>query len=376
MERISVDQLQPDQIFDKCLAFDNHIIILMPGLKLSEEDINSFKNWKITSLLLVEKEKIIADLTEDVSTEFASKKAAYVHLIQEAVDVLKRFYKDVEYRGMTSFLVIKNLARECLFMLKKNSEFVSLYMHAYLPKTSEFESDALKVAIYSLIIGIELKLDDKKLLILFECAVLINIGLLKMKPLLKKSTKLEDKEKQLLQRHPIIGFNIIKNKMKLNDLYALVTLTHQERIDGSGHPRHLTGDKLPLYSKIIAVAKQYVALSVIKPYRRDFSLYDAMQLLISDGGKKLDQMVLNCLLTRLSLYPIGSIVLLNNLKIGIVFSVNKRSPLLPKVLLVLDEGGQKLLTSKQLIDLSNQKGIVIKKAITDADITSSAYNCL
>ncbi|MFI3136584.1 MAG: HD domain-containing phosphohydrolase, partial [Methylococcaceae bacterium] len=72
---------------------------------------------------------------------------------------------------------------------------------------------------------------------------------------------------------------------KLMQLGALIALTHHEKYDGSGYPRALTGDKTPIYGQIIAVADVFDALTSERPYKKPWSIADAIAFLNEGSGQ-------------------------------------------------------------------------------------------
>ena len=94
-------------------------------------------------------------------------------------------------------------------------------------------------------------------------------------------------EMQLMQRHPSYSRLILEALPGLEEA-ALWVGAHHERPDGKGYPEMLTGDLIPLESRIIAVANVYVALTSDRPYRRALSERDALKVLTGAAGSQLD----------------------------------------------------------------------------------------
>jgi len=112
---------------------------------------------------------------------------------------------------------------------------------------------------------------------------------------------------------------------------TLAALEHHERENGSGYPRKLTGDKISLYAKIIAVACSYEALSTKRPYKEAKDGYTGMLELLKNEGKKYDDVVVRALVYSLSLYPIGLYVLLSDGNKGQVVDADAERPQFPVV---------------------------------------------
>ena len=105
---------------------------------------------------------------------------------------------------------------------------------------------------------------------------------------LRKPDKLSDEEWEIMKQHPTIGAEkVLKSNEMLKDLIPIVKY-HHERIDGKGYPEKLTGDKIPLAAKIVAVADAYHALVSDRPYRKGLGIDKACEILTSGMGTQWD----------------------------------------------------------------------------------------
>jgi diguanylate cyclase (GGDEF)-like protein len=85
--------------------------------------------------------------------------------------------------------------------------------------------------------------------------------------ILNKAGRLTDREQEEVQRHPDVGYRILSATSEMLDLADCV-LSHHERWDGKGYPRGLSGEKIPIEARIIALADSYDAMSSQRPYRK------------------------------------------------------------------------------------------------------------
>ncbi|QTA86983.1 HDIG domain-containing protein [Desulfonema magnum] len=93
---------------------------------------------------------------------------------------------------------------------------------------------------------------------------------------LNKPGKLTNAEMKEIQSHSRIGYNILSRIPMLREISEIV-LHHHERFDGKGYPRGLMGDKIPLESRIIAVADAFDAMTSDRPYRKGMPSDDAVR---------------------------------------------------------------------------------------------------
>ncbi|MDR1352208.1 MAG: HD-GYP domain-containing protein [Treponema sp.] len=192
-------------------------------------------------------------------------------------------------------------------------------------------SHTVKSLILTVVMGSYLKFNDTQLVELGIAALLHESGMLHIPP----DTYLTDKpltreERRAILSHPILGFNMLQS-LNFPQSIRLAVLEHHERENGSGYPQRLTGPKISLYAKIIAVACSFEAITSARPYKdaRDGHM-GILDLLKNEGGRY-DEMALRALIFSLSIYPIGSYVLLSDGRKAQVVDVNPKEPRYPIV---------------------------------------------
>jgi GAF domain-containing protein len=93
--------------------------------------------------------------------------------------------------------------------------------------------------------------------------------------ILGKPGKLTDEEFDILKRHPVVGYEVLKNLHMLTDELVIVR-SHHERFDGKGYPDKKTGDELPIIAWIVAAADAFDAMTSDRPYRKGMSIEVAL----------------------------------------------------------------------------------------------------
>jgi len=114
---------------------------------------------------------------------------------------------------------------------------------------------------------------------------------------LKKPGPLTPQERAEMNRHPVIGAEILgRSRIPLFQLAAEVALSHHERFDGTGYPARLAGEAIPLSGRIVAVVDFFDALTMDRCYRPAFSDTYALEMLAAERGKAFDPRVADCFL--------------------------------------------------------------------------------
>jgi len=139
------------------------------------------------------------------------------------------------------------------------------------------------------------ELDRQQVLDIVEAAKLHDIGKVAMPDeVLLKPGKLTPEEFKIIQTHPIHGANLLNEAVKkLGDDDLLkegqnIAYAHHEKWDGSGYPRGLKGDEIPLSARIVAISDVFDALTTERPYKTAFSTEQAFEILYKDAGTHFD----------------------------------------------------------------------------------------
>jgi putative nucleotidyltransferase with HDIG domain len=146
-----------------------------------------------------------------------------------------------------------------------------------------------RVAELAVALGKELGLNEERLEVLRIASLLHDIGKIYIREgILNKLSKLDNLEMSLIKTHPKEGYEILKS-VDFPGPVAEIVLQHHERLDGSGYPEGLTGDKIRLESKILAVADVFEALTSDRPYRSSFTFDYTMKKISDSSGKLYDR---------------------------------------------------------------------------------------
>ena len=136
-----------------------------------------------------------------------------------------------------------------------------------------------RVAARAVAIAQVLGLDEQGVKTIRLGALLRDIGNAKLPPaLVQKAGGLTTSERELIERHPILGEELLKGLVPLRAILPIVRW-HHERLDGGGYPDHLTAEALPLEVRVVTVADRFEALLVDRPDRTKVSEQEAVRIL-------------------------------------------------------------------------------------------------
>ena len=141
----------------------------------------------------------------------------------------------------------------------------------------------------------------------------VDVATISMIPneILNKPGRLTDDEFNIMKKHSVYGYNMLKDRKDLNNSILMGVLQHHERIDGTGYPLGFDAPKICQFAKILSVADVYDALVTKRPYKDALSQRDAVEMLMSMTNQ-LDIGVMRAFMSSMILYPVDSIVQLSN----------------------------------------------------------------
>ncbi|MCK8817433.1 HD-GYP domain-containing protein [Natroniella sulfidigena] len=236
---------------------------------------------------------------------------------------------------------------------------------SYLHRLKSLENDivlhSVNVTVFSLIIGCKLGYGEERLKNLALGSFLHDIGKSLVGPqILNQSSKLTSVEFTKVQKHTVYGYRILEEQLNINELAARVAYYHHERGDGSGYPDGIRAKFVDEFSRIVAIADVFDAMTNHRTYRAKIKLREVIEYLyVAISQNKLDQELTKIFLDCLLPYPVGTKVKLSIGCEAIVTKVDRNAKMRPVVELTNLYG----LNKKVELDLSKQLHICIEEVI-------------
>ena len=132
---------------------------------------------------------------------------------------------------------------------------------------------------------------SKKEIEIIKCgAILHDVGKIKIdNSILNKTCSLNDIEYDIIKKHPIYGFQILKEYVNNKEILNIIKF-HHERWDGNGYPFKLKGKKIPLKARIVSIIDAFDAMTSFRPYRSTpLSIEEALEEIRNNAGIQFDK---------------------------------------------------------------------------------------
>lgn len=398
LRRIKIEDLKEGMMFSEPLFFDDgKNRVLGKGYPVSQRELSVLKQWKVPFVMTagksIKKSTEVAELVDELDrlsdeggtatakTGGKQKKTAEENTILQLPDILTHselyteylaiiltldiFLNDVKKRKPISARPIDGIALRLRNLIAADRPLViSFILSAHIP-----ERDMAKALVDSAILAETIAnfmhLPEDYIDDIVLGSLLHDCGMMRIPDaILNKKTALSDTEMQTVAAHTIYGYKAALSEFVYTERVAMLVLEHHERWDGKGYPNGLDKDSIEIGARIIAVVDAFVAMTAHKAYRNALLGYDAMKTLLADKGRRFDYEVIKAMTQSIGVYPIGSIVLMNDTSIVRVVGIAPEAPLRPLIRVLIDETGHLYPNNKgKLIDLKEHTNTFIVKAV-------------
>ena len=250
--------------------------------------------------------KLHADVPLVVVTALEDKEIRYQALEAGATDFLTKPIDHTECRARCRNLLLLShhqrliKDRAHLLEMKVNEATHEIRIREQetllrLAKAGEYRDEetgnhVLRMAKFARLMAEKLGLPESDCHVIEIAAPMHDIGKIGVPDnILLKPGKLDQNELQIMRTHTRIGYEILKDSpSKYLQMGAVIALGHHERYDGKGYPSRLRGYEIPLEARIVAVSDVFDALTSVRPYKKAWSIDEALNYLRTERGKHFD----------------------------------------------------------------------------------------
>ncbi|WIF95236.1 HD-GYP domain-containing protein [Caminicella sporogenes] len=362
--KINVENVKAGMILGQNIYDNNGNILLSKGIKIRDSYLKKIKDLGIDEILIVneEKDNSCSNYCRTMYHDNSHKKIIFEKTRREAKDFIEKTMKKIYFDNNIDVERLKSIVSNILDNLLSNDEVIISLENLRKVDDYTFEH-SVNVCILSLVIGISLGYSYDELLDLGIGAILHDIGKMMVpKEILNKPGPLTAEEYDIVKKHTIYGYEIIKKNSLISEIAAQVVLSHHERPDGCGYPQGKSLDDMHCYSKIVAIADVYDALTSNRTYKSKVDAYEALEYIRTMAGSQFDKEIVKEFIKCIGIYPVGSIVRLNTNEVGLVVDINKFKPNKPIVRILIGNDGRKV-TDYIEVDINKNPDVAITSLI-------------
>lgn len=378
MNKISIESLPEGKFISAPVYLDEKYILLSPDIEVNSELKLMLKKWEYKFVFSdgspIDTAQTGAgigvsgdSIMLDKSIKEQEEEKEILEFYDGCISFMDNYFKNFLENNALPITKISDKVKEIISTLKEHRTYLLNIPERENSLDMYFPIHSVKTAILSLAIGEFTKLPPHKLIELGISALLHELGMLLLPANIYRNNRiLTDRERQIIRTHPVITYKALKEAEYPSPI-CLAVLEHHEHIDGSGYPRGVAGGKISLYGKILGVASAYSAATSKREFREGKDGHSGIMDLLRGKGKKYDETILRALVYIISVYPVGTYVLLTNGAKGIVIKTNLETPKNPILKLLTDENGSPY-SHKPILQTNPEDDIQVERTLSKEEI--------
>lgn len=238
----------------------------------------------------------------------------------------------------------------------KNEIILDYCLQMRMVKERNLSEKAVETSVFSGLLAGVYGCDDEEMSNIMAGGLLHDTGCLEMTFLIGKAGK--TKQEDLLWReHPTYGYYFALQNNLSREIAEIIQY-HEEKYDGSGYPKQLKGEEIPLGARIVAICANVTENTIyngMKPY-------EALEVIYATSGTYFDAKLVTLFVGSIALYPMGALVRLSTGEVGVITNIRKNHGPRP-IVSVYYNSFNKPLSSPKVIDLGQQRTIFIEEIL-------------
>lgn len=267
-------------------------LLLGEGTMVTSSAMDLLNHWLISQLWIYEKQESVEDV------------------FQASIQEVEKLYQDVRSgKNLDQPEVYRTVNKMVETVLDEGRNILSL---SQIRMFDEYTfQHSVNVCVFSTLMGKELALSKPALISLGTAALLHDVGKCFVPlEIVNKQGPLDSEELKVMRTHPFKGYRYLQEQGYPDEI-CLSAYEHHETADGRGYPLGISVEKTLLFSRIIALADFYDALTTDRPYRSRVNPLDTLEIMKGLVGKAFSLEMFKVFLRGLELFPKGTWLLLH-----------------------------------------------------------------
>ena len=403
-QHIKIEDLKKNTRFSKDVFFEcGRCLLLSAGNPLGDRELRALRQWKIPFVvtegeILKDDEEIdlesLESLEEDTSELGKTSNSVYIEgsqLSNENIEIVSKMVvfdlpKELKDSNLYSeYIKISKELQKIFDAIKEGKKLTEKMFSVYASEIQnmatehpqetimfvlagnvrDYTFEVLNTALVIVLICPLMNIDERASIDIIVAGLLHNVGILRLPtPLMNESNELNEAEIQILKTRILHAYKCAVEELSYSKNIGDSILQQYERWDGKGYPEGLSGTNIDLGARLISITSSFVIALTRKTHGKPSLSYEAIKILLSDSSLKFDPNIVKIVVQCMGIYPIGSVVLLNDGAICKVIQIATDAPLRPRVQVILSETGKIANEDqKQIIDLKEDKEKFIVRAV-------------
>lgn len=347
MSILSISRIKPGMKLEQTVYLPDGKCLLTAGSVITNRNIEKFREFGILEVDVA-----------DIYTLFISPADKMEELlVEDFTRVLREISPNrPEANKNDNVVVVARQLETLIKKLAKNEDIVGFLVELRVIDKLRLYENSIYAAVLSGLVAGCMGLPTDEIVCAIVGGLLHDIGMAEM-PSLLTMKELPPQEESLWKEHPTYGYYFALQK-NIPRAIANCIQHHHENWDGSGFPKNIQGEEIPISSRIVRVCSHYSSSVVHKgilPYMAIEELYGA-------SGIYFDPKVVEAFVNNIAIYPLGVMVRLSTKEVGIVSNIRKNKGPRPVVKIYYNRVNRPI-TEDKIVDLGKERTIFIEEIL-------------
>jgi putative nucleotidyltransferase with HDIG domain len=374
LKTFDIDKLEVGMFVESITKQAGGLKIKSRGKITSQDAIEQLKKQGIKQVVvdLSKNSKSLEPELDDLKPQkekflsFEAEITTAAKLYEQGKRLQKDMFEQIVKNLHIDISVPKEFTASLVSSIRRNPDAL-MCMSKMREKDSYLLEHSLNVAILLANFASQLELENEQIQELALSGFLHDLGKINIPDkILHKPGRLSDDEMNVMRKHVEYGTDVLL-EMEIPTSIVRTISEHHERLDGLGYPGQLKDDEISVYGRMIAIADTYDAITANRCYKEGMPSKKALQILLKDSPNKYDKELVLQFVKSVGIYPVGTLVKLDNEKVAMVLKQHPVESNKPQVKVFYSTRGNHYLPPTDLNLAAPTNRVAILEAVMAND---------
>lgn len=347
MSELHLSEVKPGMKLEQAVVMPDGKTLLSSGTILSISNIDKLQEFGIKVINVADRYTHLITPTDKMQTQ----------LVEDFKRILRRIAPNSPEANKSDEVVkVANILEHIIPKIAKNEAVLEFMVELRIIDKIKLYEHSVHTAVLAGLVAGSMGLDIENILCAVTGGLLHNIGVAEM-PTLLNISQMTPQQENLWKEHPTYGYYFAIQK-NIPRVIANCIQYHHERYDGSGYPKGIKGEEIPVLARIVKICSKYSAAVTYQ----DISPYMAVEEIYGASGIYYDPEVVKAFVNNIPIYPLGVMVRLSTKEVGIVSNIRKNEGPRPIVKVYYNRVNRPI-TEDKVIDLGIERTIFIEEIL-------------
>ena len=347
MSELRLSEVKPGMKLEQAVVMPDGKTLLSSGTILSISNIDKLQEFGIKVINVADRYTHLITPTDKMQTQ----------LVEDFIRILRRIAPNSPEANKSDEVVkVANILEHIIPKIAKNEAVLEFMVELRIIDKIKLYEHSVHTAVLAGLVAGSMGLDIENILCAVTGGLLHNIGVAEM-PTLLNISQMTPQQENLWKEHPTYGYYFAIQKI-IPRVIANCIQYHHERYDGSGYPKGIKGEEIPVLARIVKICSKYSAAVTYQ----NISPYMAVEEIYGASGIYYDPEVVKAFVNNIPIYPLGVMVRLSTKEVGIVSNIRKNEGPRPIVKVYYNRVNRPITVDK-VIDLGVERTIFIEEIL-------------